>query len=163
MKRIKEGELHVVIAERGDQLVGVIYTRKPCEQVSLLASLTHVGRVEIRPSPYAKRIVEAIGRKFETSITCRSTESFWTSADFEDLVASLDEWDAPTGAQVENAGVKLHAPVYVQTLGRGVVTGFTRFGRVVVRMDRPDNLAAAVAIAPRSQVKPVLRVVGAAA
>jgi hypothetical protein len=157
MKNIIPGELHVVVAERGDQITGIFWTRNPHQHLANLSSATHLGRIDIRPSPHAARVVASLARRFEASTSSRSSESFWTFADFEEILAALGEYDLAVGALVERAGIKLDDPVYISKLGRGVVTGFTRCGRLIVRLDRPTQHAQASAIAPRSQVKPILR------
>ncbi len=157
MKNIIPGELHVVIAERGDQVTGVFWTRNPHQHLANLSSATHLGRIEIQPSPHASRVVNGLARRFEASTSSRSSESFWTVADFEEVLAALREYDLSLGALIERAGVKLDDHVYIPALGRGVVTGFTRCGRVIVRLDRPKAHSQASAIAPRSCVKPILR------
>lgn len=157
MKNVIAGELHVVVAERIDQVTGVLWTRNPKQQLANLSSAAQIGRVDIRPSARAGRVVESLARRFETSLTARNFESFWTAADFEEVIAALGEYDLKTGNIVERAGVKLHDAVYVTKLGRGVVTGFSRCGRVVVRLDKPREHAQASAIAPRSTVKPIIR------
>jgi hypothetical protein len=156
MKHVIPGELHVVVAERQDQVTGVMYTRKPHEHLVTLASATQLGRIEVRPSAYAPRVVESLARRFVSSTTEGSAASFWTLADFEELLAALDEYDLDRGILVERAGVKINAPVYVPKVGRGTVRGFTPCGRVIVRLTENGKPGQTGVIAPRSQVKPVI-------
>lgn len=157
MKSILPGELHIVVAERHDQVTGVFWTRSPQQFLANLASSTHLGRTESHACAHAARVLAGLARRFEDSIEVRAFECFWTAADFEEVLAALGEYDLERGILIERAGVKLDHPVYVTKLGRGIVTGFTQCGRVIVRLDRPTAHAQASAIAPRSMVKPVLR------
>lgn len=154
---IGQGQPHIVIAERQDQITGVMYSRKPTEYLALLASATHLGRTEVRPSRHAPKIVKALASRFSHSITDRNESSFWTAADYEELIAALDEFDLDRGVLIARAGVKLNDLVEVAHHGRGRVTGFTICGRVMVRLEKAGRLAEVGAIAPRSMVKPVIR------
>lgn len=158
MQTVAPGELHLVVAERLDQVVGVMWSQKPKQALSNLASTTHLGRADTTPARAAKKIVAELAARFESSITARTTESFWTSADFEEVQAAIAEYDLATGARIENAGVKVGTEVQVENLGRGRVTGFDRSGRLMVKLERPAFAAGCVAVAPRSSVKPVIRV-----
>jgi hypothetical protein len=157
MKNVIAGELHVVVAERQDQVTGVFWTRNPQQQLANISCTTQIGRVDVRPCARAARLVNGLADRFEASITARNVERFWSAADFEEIIAALEEYDLETGALKERAGIKLHDAVYVTNLGRGVVTGFSNTGRIMVRLDRPKAHAQACAIAPRSCVKPILR------
>jgi hypothetical protein len=160
MKQIIPGQLHVVVAERQDQVTGVFWTRNPDQHLANLASATQqLGRVEVCPGRHAPMVVQSLSRRLSDSIQTRGTDCFWTCADFEEVLAALSEYDLDKGVLVERAGLRANDPVYIPKLGRGVVQSFTRCGRVVVRLTRPDNMAKAVAIATRASVKPILRAV----
>jgi hypothetical protein len=151
--------VHIVIAERQDQVVGVHWTRHPKQHLANLASTTHLGKVDVRPSRHAAKVVKSLAKRLAESIQTQGLDCFWTTSDFEEVVAALEEYDLDKGVLVERAGLRANDPVYIPKLGRGVVQSFTRCGRVVVRLTRPDNMAKAVAIATRASVKPILRAV----
>lgn len=157
MKNVIAGELHVVVAEREDQIVGVMWTRHPEQHLSNLARATQLGRVEVRPSPHAPQIVASLEKRFDAAIDVRGASAFWTLADFEEVIDALGEYDLARGILAERAGLKSGDPVYVTNIGRGVVKSFTMCGRVVVEFDRPHKNSRVGAIAPRSAVKPILR------
>lgn len=156
MKHISPGDLHVVIAERQDQVIGVCWTRSPAQHLANLSAATQIGRTEVRPSPYATRICKALSKRFADSLQLQGHECFWTSADFEEVIAALNEYDLVKGLLIERAGVRANDQVYIPEVGRGVVTGFTLCGRVIVKLDR-GSLTKAIAIARRADVKPVVR------
>lgn len=159
MKQVVPGALHLVVAERvADGQVGVIHTRKPQEFLSSIAATAQLARVEVRPGVAAGKVVDSMAGRYALSITSRSHNTFWTMADFEEVIAAIDEYNLDRGVLVERAGVKLDDPVFVSRMGRGVVTGFTRCGRVVVRLARANGLAEVGVISPRSMVKPIVRV-----
>jgi hypothetical protein len=159
MKNVVPGEIHLVVAERHDQVTGVFWTRNPNQHLANLASATQLGRVDVRPGRHAAKVVQSLSRRLSDSIQTRGADCFWTSADFEEVLAALGEYDLDKGVLIERAGIRAKDRVYIPNVGRGVVQSFTRCGRLIVRLDRPDNMAAAVAIAARASVKPVLRAV----
>jgi hypothetical protein len=158
MKRINPGELHLVVAERQDQVTGLFWTRNPEQRLANLASTVALERTSIRPTRHAARIIRSLGKRLP-DLGIRDEDTIWTSSDFEEVLAALAEFDLATGKMIERAGLRANDPVYIPALGRGVVTGFTGCGRVMVRLNRPNNMAAATAIAPRASVKPILRAV----
>jgi hypothetical protein len=157
MRKIIPGELHIVLAERQDQVIGVFWTRNPDQQLANLASATHLGKVDVRPSRHAAKVVKSLAKRLAESIQTQGPDCFWTTSDFEEVVAALEEYDLDRGVLVERAGLRATHPVYIPNLGRGIVTGFTGCGRVIVELDRGNRLAKSVAIASRASVKPVLR------
>lgn len=157
MQTVAPGELHLVVAERLDQVVGVMWTLKPKQVLSNLSSTTHLGRAEIEPAKGAKRVVTQLAARFEASITASTAEAFWTTADFEEIKSAIAEYDLATGMRIENAGVKVGSEVQINNLGRGTVTGFDKSGRLMVTLERPRFSKGMIAIAPRSEVKPVIR------
>jgi hypothetical protein len=153
MKTIRPGMPHVVVVEQLDGSVAVQHSRAPLDLLARLGSHVYLGRVEVRPSPRAQAIAERVRDRLPGGPVHEFT---WHPADFEQAIELLDEYNLETGLIVQRAGVMLNGVVQVAKHGRGVVTGFTRCGRVMVRLDRPGR-AAITAIAPRSQVKPVVR------
>lgn len=150
-------EIHLVVAERQDQVTGVFWTRRPKQLLASLGGATYVGRVQIFASRHAGAVLKGLERRFEHSIETRAFECFWTLADFEEVLHALAEYDLDTGRLKERAGIRANDKVYVAKLGRGRVTGFTRCGRLVVEIERPGaNFAKLTAFAPRSQVKPIV-------
>jgi hypothetical protein len=158
MKNVIAGELHIVVAERQDQITGIFWTRNPHQHLANLASATHLGRVEIRACPYAPRVIDGVGRRLSPSIDSQSAGSFWSRADFEEILAAVDEYDLATGRRIANAGVKVGDPVHVAKHGRGRVKSMSHAGLINVALDRPDGDTIGV-VAHRSMVKPILRAV----
>jgi HAMP domain-containing protein len=158
MKRIIPGEIHLVVAERHDQVTGLFWTRNPEQRLANLASTVDLGRTSIRPTQHAVRILKSLAQRLP-DIGIRDEDAIWTSSDFEEVLAALAEFDLATGKMIERAGLRANDPVYIPALGRGVVTGFTGCGRVIVELDRGNRLAKSVAIASRASVKPILRAV----
>jgi hypothetical protein len=156
MKSIVAGQLHLAIIERQDGFTGIAWTRHPQQYLSILAGAAPLGRIEVRPSPHAVVVLDGLRKRFANSVTDRSDAIVWTTVEFEQCVAALDEYDLERGALVSRDGIRPNDRVYVTNLGKGVVTGFTRCGRIMVRLDRPNQLAEVAAFAPRSCVKPIL-------
>ncbi len=160
MKHIVPGEQHVIVASRQqDGAVGLFYTREPGNWLVALSNSCQLDQVEVRPSVKAPSVVEQMRKRF-ASIHIASSALPWYQLDFRQVIEALDEYDLTRGCLVMRGGVKVNDPVYVNNAGRGIVTGFTRCGRVMVRLDRMGMHCAAV-YAPRSAIKPVLRLVAA--
>jgi hypothetical protein len=149
-------QMHVVIAERHDHVVGALWTRHPRELLSILAGAT-LGRVcTCARAATPRGWCAASPSASSTSITAKSMDSFWTVADFEEVVAALGEYDLERGVRIESAGMRINDEVHVTGWGRAIVTGFADSGHVTVRLTHPGANAYG-AVAPRSLVKPVIR------
>lgn len=149
--RKESGELHLVVAERADNITGVCWTRHPHQHVANLSGVIDLSSVEMRASPHAVAVYEALRKRFASTTEASAESVFWTHSDYDQVIAALDEIDLERGIWTSRDGIKL------DDLGTGTVKGFTPCGRIRVSLDRPDNYAAVGAIAPRSCVKPVVR------
>lgn len=154
MKQIQPGALHVVVAGRLDGVVGFLYTRDPLEWLARLGSHMELGEVEVRATPAADKIVKHLRSRFSMA-NVPSSAMPWYLVDYRQAVEALDEIDLSTGEPTN--GLALNAPVLVlPDRARGRVFGFTRRGQVVVKLDGP-RFTVNIVIAPRDQVKPILR------
>jgi hypothetical protein len=153
--RAAPGQPHVLIVEQLDGSTSSQATRQPRELLARLGTVVTIGRTIYRPGARAATVANLIRERVGAAA---GEAVVWLPFDFEDLAELLDEYDLATGQMVKRAGVRLADPVQVSRLGRGVVTGFTRCGRVIVLMDHPRRgVVECTAIAPRAHVKPVVR------
>lgn len=154
MKQIQPGALHVVVAGRLDGVVGFLYTRDPLEWLARLGSHMELGEIEVRASAAADKIVKHLRSRFSVA-NVPSAAMPWYLVDYRQAVEALNEVDLITGEPT--TGLALDAPVmvYPQRV-RGRVFGFTRRGQIVVKLDGA-RFTSNIVIAPRDQVKPILR------
>lgn len=154
MKQIRPGSLHVVVAGRLDGTVGFLYTREPLDWLAKLGSHMDLGEIEVRASAAAEKIVRHLRSLFAVA-NVPSSRMPWYLVDYQQAVAALDGVNLQTGEPL--SGLELNAPVYVRDQGRGHVFGFTRSGQIVVRLEG-RRFTQNIVIAPRENVKPVVRV-----
>lgn len=155
MKQIQPGELHVVIAGRLDGVVGFLYTRDPLEWLARLGSHMDLGEIEVRASAAAVKIVKYLRSRFSKA-NVPSDSMPWYLVDYCQAVEALEEVNIATGEP--HNGLELEAPVMIMsTRARGRVFGFTCRGQVVVKLDA-GRFTENIVIAPREDVKPIVRV-----
>jgi hypothetical protein len=155
MKQIQPGSLHVVVAGRLDGTVGFLYTRNPLDWLATLGNHFELGEIEVRASAAAEKIVRYLRSRF--SVAHIPNERMpWYLVDYPQAVQALDEIDLDTGEPT--SGLELGAKVQVDPgRRRGSVFGFTRSGRVVVKLDGL-TFTENIVIAPRENVKRIVRV-----
>lgn len=154
MKQIQPGALHVVVAGRLDGVVGFLYTRDPLEWLSHFGSHVELGEIEVRASAAADKIVKHLRSRFSIA-NVPSSAMPWYLVDYSQAIDALNEIDLTTGEPVSGLALKARVMVYPQRV-RGIVFGFTRRGQVVVKLD-DTRFTSNIVIAPRDQVKPILR------
>jgi hypothetical protein len=147
---------HIVILERDDGHTYFASTFNPQGVVLRLNGagfLTH--RCQVVDSPHAEAIVEAVGRQFE--LHRRDAFGPWYVADYDDVLRVLNDYDTETGRRWRDARFEIGARVRVTGAGKGAIKGF-RGQMLIVTLDTPSGAAREV-IAPKSLVKPVLRLI----
>jgi hypothetical protein len=155
MKQIQPGALHVVIAARLDGTVGFLYTRNPLDWLAALGSHFELGEIEVRASAAAEKIVRYLRSRFSVA-SIPSERMPWYLVDYPQAIEALDEVNLETGEP--SSGLELNARVQVDPgRRRGTVFGFTRRGQVVVKLEG-GHYTSNIVIAPRENVKPIVRV-----
>lgn len=147
---------HIVIVERDDSHTYLASTFNPegcVRRLNGAGLITH--RCQVVDSPYSEEIVEAVGREFKL----HRQDAFgpWYVADFDDVLRVLNDYDMQTGRRWRDARFEVGARVQVQGAGKGCIKSF-HGQKLVVSLDAPVGAAREV-IAPRSLVKPVLRLI----
>lgn len=157
MKSIREGSQHVLIAERCEGGVGLMYTRSPAEWLSSLAAHMDLGQVEVRPGAHAPEVVSELRHRFAAA-HMPSEALAWYLIDFKQAVDALDEYDIESGES--NLPITINSQVMVfPGRQRGQVFGFTNRGRCIAVKLAGESL---MVIVPRAKVKPIYRVVAVA-
>jgi hypothetical protein len=156
MKSIREGSQHVLIAERCEGGVGLMYTRSPAEWLGSLAAHMDLGQVEVRPGAHAAQVVTELRTRFAAAHV-PSEAMAWYLIDFKQAVDALDEYDIETGEPTMPIAINSQVMVFPNRQ-RGQVFGFTNRGRSIAVKLAGETL---MVIVPRANVKPIYRLVAA--
>jgi hypothetical protein len=154
VKQIQADSMHAMVVKRGDGLVGLFYTREPMNWLGILSQHALIEEAEVRPSAHSPRIVSFMRARFAHAHT--PNEAFpWYLVDFQQAVDALNDFNHETGELLDL--LKPDTPVLVlPERKRGTVIGFSRCGRVVVKLHSPHHISNLV-LALRENVKPVVR------
>lgn len=152
-ERIREGELHVILAARRGGLVAILYTKSPLGWCEKHGEELQLEAVEIRASAAAERVVCHLRSLFRQVMDTESAMP-WYEAKLEHVRDQLEALNLRTGAPLEHFA--LNSPVYVlPQYARGNVIGF-QGDRVMVRLDSAPNISNLV-LAMRDRLIPVQR------
>jgi hypothetical protein len=155
MKQVTPGAQHALLVKRADGVVGLFFTREPMNWLGVLSQHIEIEEAECRPSPASPRIVSHLRARFAHAHI--PNESYpWYLIDFPQAVEALGDFDLATGELLD--ALKPDAEVLVlPDRQRGRVIGFSRCGRVIVRL-HTTRLISNLVLALRENIKPVLRV-----
>jgi hypothetical protein len=152
MRHVVPGAMHVVLAGRDDGVVGSVYTRAPVDWLLAVSDSFKITHHEIRASAAAARVVTAWRSRFSLEPQPGSLLP-WFRVLFMDAVRALDEYNLTTG-EIFTA-IETQAPVRITGYAgapRGKVIGFTRCGRVAVKLEG-SPLVSNVCLVPRDAVE----------
>lgn len=162
LSSIKSEAGHVLVVGRGDCKVLILGTSNAKNR---LVAINGASPLEHDVRALETEHYRAIERDLALRFRAYREDGLgqWVTAEFEDVVKALDEYDADTGARKKCGPLELGERAWVHSVGKGDILGFvtvdaTHDGppieRVVVRMDATGQPLAV----PRQYVKPVLRV-----
>jgi hypothetical protein len=146
---------HVVIVGRADGKVLILGTPNPHVRLQLVfgaSSLEH--EVHHMETEHFHGIERDLVYRFRH--LAEDCYGHWVMAEFRDVVAALEEYDALSGARSRCGGLVLGQTIFVHALGRGEITEFQTCrttDRVRVRLHALGDIVAV----PRRYVKPILR------
>jgi hypothetical protein len=156
LKSLRPQAAHILIVERDDGHTHLISTFNPRGVIARLngaGMLTH--RWQAVDSEHAESIVAAVGMEFRHA----RHDAFgpWYASDYDDVLRVLNDYDPATGKRWRDARFEIGSRVQVTGAGRGHVKSF-RGPMVVVKLETPQGDSREV-IAPKSLLKPVLRLI----
>lgn len=142
-----------------------LVTRHPASQLDHLGTQLEIARRLVVTTPHAERIANELRAQFADAVISTLGNHPYFLVDWEAVEAALGEFDHTTGKRLRMGDVAVGDQVQVEisTVGqpgrkfRGKVTAITG-RRYAVKLDRPDGDLGSL-LAPRSQLKPVVRTV----
>jgi hypothetical protein len=156
VKQLRPRAAHILIVERDD---GHTYLASTFSADNALYRLNGAGLLTHRwlaiDTPHAEDIVAAVAKDFAPA----RLDAFgpWYLADYDEMLRTLQDFDALTGKRLRDARFEVGARVQVTGAGRGHIKAF-RGPMLVVKLDSPRGSCSEV-ITSKSLVKPVLRVI----
>lgn len=156
LKSLRPQAAHILIVERDDGHAHLVSTFNPRGVIARLngaGMLTH--RWQAVDSEHAESIVAAVGMAFRYAR--RDAFGPWFAADYDDILRVLNDYDPATGKRWRDERFEIGSRVQVAGAGRGHVKSF-RGPMIVVKLEAPQGAVGEV-IAPKSLVKPVLRLI----
>lgn len=139
-------------------------TRRPTEQVIHLGTQLVIDQRSVLATPHAERIARELREQFTDHAVGVVSREPWFLVDWEQVTRAIEDFDPATGWRTRLGDISVGAEVqvdlwnheYPDSKRRGQVVGIAG-RRYIVKLSQPYGRVGEV-IAPRSMVKPVVRV-----